>query len=203
MKPSAATVPWKVEADWRRAASFDALGTFRCGFTPPLLKPSSVTTSVLRRAPQSSKLGPRSVRDLAERMLAALELSEAELSILLTDDRGIQRLNHRHRGKDKPTDVLSFPLDDDPKASGQRLLGDVVISLDTAERQAKARHRPLLEEVRFLLAHGILHLIGYDHATRSQKRRMDAATKKLVRAAAGMGRRSTGQRRKKVTSARR
>lgn len=116
-------------------------------------------------------------------MLAELELSSAELSVLLTDDRGIHELNRTHRHKDKPTDVLSFPLDESPGPEAVRLLGDVVISIDTAERQARSRRRPLLEEVRFLLAHGILHLIGYDHATRPQKKRMDAACRRLVRAA--------------------
>jgi probable rRNA maturation factor len=63
------------------------------------------------------------------------------------------------------------------------ILGDVVISLDTAERQARARRRPLIEEVRFLLAHGVLHLVGYDHAEPVEKREMVAMTPQLVRAA--------------------
>ncbi len=115
-------------------------------------------------------------------MLAELDLSAAELSVLLTDDAGIRMLNRTHRGKDKPTDVLSFPLDE---AAGPepRLLGDVVVSIDSAERQARSRRRDLLAEIRFLLAHGILHLVGYDHGTRLQKKRMDAACRRLVRAA--------------------
>ena len=132
-------------------------------------------------------------------MLAHLNLEHAELSILLTDDATIHALNREHRGKDKPTDVLAFPLDetDEPpprtatavrsksKASqAPRVLGDVVISLDTAERQAVSRKRPLTDEVRFLLAHGLLHLIGYDHDTQPKKREMGAMTRRLVRAAA-------------------
>ena len=121
-------------------------------------------------------------------MLSALDLTDAELSVLLTDDRTIRELNRAHRGKDKPTDVLAFPLDlEDGDAAGQApgaLLGDVVISLDTAARQARARNRELLAEVRFLLAHGVLHLVGYDHATRSEKQIMDRLTRRLVRAAA-------------------
>ncbi len=117
-------------------------------------------------------------------MLASLGLEDAELSVLLTDDRQIQVLNREHRNKDKPTDVLSFPLDEDPSSSDSpRLLGDVVISLDTAERQARGRGRPLLEEVRFLLAHGLLHLLGHDHGEPEEKRVMVAATRRLVRAA--------------------
>ena len=142
-----------------------------------------MATSVIRRAPRSSPLSPRSVRLLADRMLASLDLSEAELSVLLTDDAGIRVLNREHRGKDKPTDVLSFPLDEMAGVEGVRLLGDVVVSIDTAERQAHSRKRELLVEVRFLLAHGILHLLGYDHGTARQKKRMDAACRGLVRAA--------------------
>lgn len=122
------------------------------------------------------------IKRLGHAMLATLELPEAELSVLLTDDRGIQELNREHRHKDKPTDVLAFPMDErvpDPRG----VLGDVVISLDTAERQARARRRPLIEEVRFLLAHGLLHLIGYDHANPVEKREMVAMTRALVKRA--------------------
>ena len=120
-------------------------------------------------------------------MLAELELSAAELSVLLTNDREIHALNLQHRDKDKPTDVLSFPLDEgegaDGAVSGTRILGDVVISLDTAARQARGRKRELLPEVRFLLAHGLAHLLGYDHGNPAEKRVMDAMTRRLVRAA--------------------
>ena len=116
-------------------------------------------------------------------MLAALDLADAELSVLLVDDNFIQNLNREHRGKDRPTDVLAFPVDEEPTDMGPRILGDVVISLPTAQRQAVSRKRELLPEVRFLLAHGLLHLIGHDHATKPQKRKMDAAARRLVRAA--------------------
>jgi len=119
-------------------------------------------------------------------MLAELELGAAELSVLLTNDAQIHALNLQHRQKDKPTDVLSFALDEgggaDGAVSGTRVLGDVVISLDTAARQARGRKRELLPEVRFLLAHGILHLLGYDHGNPREKREMDALTRRLVRA---------------------
>jgi probable rRNA maturation factor len=115
-------------------------------------------------------------------MLRALQLPAAELSLLLTDDAGIRALNREHRHKDKPTDVLAFPMTDGtPEQQG--LLGDVVISLETAKRQADARRRSLAEEVRFLLAHGLLHLVGYDHATPTEKREMVGMTRRLVRAA--------------------
>src|SRR3954463_9165017 len=143
-------------------------------------------TSVLRRAPGSPALLPSVVRREADAMLLELQLAHAELSVLLTNDTEIHALNLAHRGKDKPTDVLSFPLDEGEGAngavSGTHVLGDVVISLDTATRQARGRKRPLLPEVRFLLAHGLLHLLGYDHGDPAEKRVMVAMTRRLVRA---------------------
>jgi len=149
-----------------------------------------VPTDVRRSARGAPALSSTRVRTLANRMLVELGLEGAELSVLLTDDATIQRLNLEHRKMDKPTDVLAFPLDERAarRAHQQRdggsdvVLGDVVISLHTAERQARSRRRELLAEVRFLLAHGLLHLIGYDHATPSEKREMGALTRRLVRA---------------------
>lgn len=144
---------------------------------------------VTRRAPKSAPLRAPFVRKLAERMLRHLGLEASELSILLCDDASIKSLNAEHREKDKPTDVLSFPQAEFVRPEVPRkghdltLLGDVVISLDTAERQAKGRKRPLEEEVRFLLAHGILHLYGYDHATQEEKKLMTKKTRQLVQAA--------------------
>jgi probable rRNA maturation factor len=116
-------------------------------------------------------------------MLEELGVAEHELSVLLTDDAHIEVLNRKHRRKAKPTDVLAFPMDAGPQPKGSvRLLGDVVVSLDTAERQARARRRPLIDEVTHLLAHGILHLLGYDHRTESEEREMNAAASRLVNA---------------------
>lgn len=137
-------------------------------------------TLVTRKRNLKHDVPARTVRRWGDSMLAALELPAAELSVLLTDDAEIHRLNREHRQKDKPTDVLAFAMDESvPDPAG--ILGDVVISLDTAERQARSRRRPLLEEVRFLLAHGVLHLIGYDHAEPDEKREMVAMTRRLVR----------------------
>jgi probable rRNA maturation factor len=119
-------------------------------------------------------------------MLAALDRSDAELSVLLTDDRRIESLNRQYRDKARPTDVLSFhfePMGAPAPLEAGWLLGDIVISLETAARQAQGRKRPLEEEVRWLLAHGLLHLVGYDHANPEEKRVMVNWTKKLVRAA--------------------
>ena len=144
-------------------------------------------TQVRRKAPGSPTIAVKHVRMLADAMLASLDLQHAELSVLLTNDTHIQELNQEHRSKDRPTDVLSFGVELDVAAqpfNAPSLLGDIVISLDTAARQARSRRRPLIAEIRWLLAHGILHLMGFDHATVAQKKRMVAWTSRLVRAAA-------------------
>ncbi|MEZ4228493.1 MAG: rRNA maturation RNase YbeY [Polyangiaceae bacterium] len=143
---------------------------------------------VSRRAPGCAPLDARRVKRLADHMLRALELESAELSVLLTGDAEIHELNRVHRGKDQPTDVLAFALEEvdaGPEDLPFRVLGDVVISLDTAGRQARERRHPLLDEVRFLLAHGLLHLVGFDHQTDAQEAEMDAETRRLVEAAGG------------------
>lgn len=93
----------------------------------------------------------------------------AEISVVLTDDEQMHVLNRDYRGKDKPTDVLSFSqLEGEPfavEAEDRIELGDVVISVDTAKRQASAHGHSLQDELNLLLAHGILHLLGYDDET--------------------------------------
>jgi probable rRNA maturation factor len=144
-----------------------------------------VPAIVVRNARDAPPLDGRIVKRRAERMLTELGVEDAELSVMLTNDSGIRELNEKHREKSKATDVLSFPMDERGKgpSGATRLLGDVVISLDTAARQARQRRRELISEVTHLLAHGILHLIGYDHETDAEERRMNVAAAKLIRAA--------------------
>ena len=97
-----------------------------------------------------------------------------ELSIALVTDREMRTLSLRWRKQDSPTDVLSFPLEE------PGILGDVVVSIDTARRQAKEGGWPLAAELRRLLAHGILHCRGYDHESAADARRMAAAERKLL-----------------------
>src|SRR5688572_12775303 len=105
-------------------------------------------------------------RALAEEEGAAggrLPGDEAELSVVFCDDAFIQALNREYRGYDRPTDVLSFPQE--PTPAGTELLGDVVISVETAQRQAREQGHALGHEVAWLLCHGVLHLLGYDDET--------------------------------------
>ena len=105
------------------------------------------------------------VKDVAEQILDYLNLEDIELSIVLTDDETIRQLNKQWRNKDKPTDVLSFPINEKPLRYKYTVLGDVIISLPFAKRQAKEIGFTEKEELIRLLAHGILHLLGYDHET--------------------------------------
>jgi probable rRNA maturation factor len=118
-------------------------------------------------------------------MLVALSLPRAELSVLLCDDRTIRALNRTFRSIDAPTDVLAFAQEetDEKKRGRSPLLGDVVISLPTARRHAKKAGRTIASEVTMLLAHGLLHLLGYDHQTVTEERRMKARTDALCAAA--------------------
>ena len=101
-----------------------------------------------------------------------------DISVLLTDDRTIRRLNNRFRAIDKPTDVLAFPLGEG-LVSGEPF-GDVVISMQMARRQARAYRARLDDELSRLLVHGTLHLCGHDHHERRQAARMFALTRRLL-----------------------
>jgi probable rRNA maturation factor len=124
-------------------------------------------------------------------MLAHRGLRAVELSVALVDDDAIHELNRTYRKKDKPTDVLAFPLLDPVPAQPVGLIGDVILSIETARRQAKKHRRSLLDELTMLLGHGILHLLGYDHQTDAEEREMTSLTRELEAAAAA---RSPGKR---------
>ena len=121
------------------------------------------------------------VRTDAIRLLRELGVS-AELSVALVGDVEMRSLNATYRHIDRPTDVLAFALhENDPSGTLGPLLGDVVISLDTARRQALTHRVSLADEVRRLLTHGVLHLLGYDHQrSASDARRMFRKQRRLI-----------------------
>jgi len=128
------------------------------------------------------KISAPRLKRAAEKILEFLREDQSELSLVLVGNEEIRELNATYRGKNRPTDVLSFPSGEN-QAEGLRILGDVVISVEQAEIQARKRRKTLEEEVRSLLIHGILHLLGYDHE-RSQKeaRIMKGMEKKIEQA---------------------
>ena len=115
-------------------------------------------------------------------MAAASELptADGEVSIVLTDDSAIARLNHDWRGIDKPTNVLSFPASDQRTGGGTRLLGDIVIAYQTLERECAGENREFLHHLAHLTIHGFLHLNGYDHQTDTQAEVMEALESKIM-----------------------
>jgi probable rRNA maturation factor len=109
-----------------------------------------------------------------------------ELSLVLSDDEFIHQLNREYRGKDRPTDVLSF--EQDPDAG---VLGDIVISVPTARRQAKAHGHSTANEIEWLFLHGTLHLLGYDDETEAQSDEMDRRAHRALERVEATGRQST------------
>jgi probable rRNA maturation factor len=108
----------------------------------------------------------------------AANIGDAELALSLTNDIELRRLNREYADEDHATDVLSFSQREgggDPRGP----LGDVIISVPTARRQARAAERPLLDELFHLAVHGLCHLLGYDHATKKQERVMFGYEAKL------------------------
>lgn len=102
---------------------------------------------------------------LSHAILQKMDCADHAVSILLTRDQDIQQLNKQYRNKDSATDVLSFPALPHQHPDLPPTLGDIVISVDTAIRQADEIGQPLITEIRFLVLHGLLHLMGYDHET--------------------------------------
>jgi probable rRNA maturation factor len=126
-------------------------------------------------------LDRKEVARRARVVFGALGLGDAELSIVLTDDVRIHALNRVYRGKDRPTDVLAFAMREGELGDvGREMLGDVIVSVETARRQAARARHDVLAEVTMLLVHGTLHLLGWDHETASKDRKMKEETARLV-----------------------
>jgi len=125
-----------------------------------------MTVEIVRRG-AGKKYPAGELKTIAAELLAALKQNKSVLSIALVGNKEMRPLNAKYRRNNKTTDVLSFPSDE-KLPSGSVLLGDVVISVEQARRQAKERKKTLKSEMATLLIHGILHLLGYDHE-RSQR----------------------------------
>jgi probable rRNA maturation factor len=136
----------------------------------------------LSNATRGSGLDFAALEATTDALLAALGEAGSSVSISFVRDPAIRSLNRTHRGKDAPTDVLSFPLveDGDTYAGAERLLGDIVISIDTARRQAADYDAPLGREIERLLIHGLLHLLGHDHMEPGERAAMEAEERRLA-----------------------
>ena len=138
-------------------------------------------------------------KDIAEFTVSYLECPyECEVEIIFTDNEGIHELNREHRGIDRPTDVLSFPMldfevpgdlglvEDSPEDyfdpdTGELLLGDIVISVERAAAQAEEYGHSLKREIAFLVAHSMLHLFGYDHMNDEERRTMEEMQEEILK----------------------
>ena len=104
------------------------------------------------------------LRQFVNLLSRRLHVDSHSFAIVLVSDQAIRRLNRDFRNQDKPTDVLSFPTGpEDPPHLDNPVLGDMIISVETARRQAFSRHHSLQRELCVLVIHGLLHLLGYDH----------------------------------------
>ncbi len=137
---------------------------------------------------QSDAPVPEEWEDIVTKVVnKTLELhakADNEVSVSLVDDEYIHRLNRHYRGVDRPTDVLSFAFDEGeeiPDIEGEdHLLGDIIISIDTAKRQAEEYGHTFERELAFLAVHGTLHLLGYDHMEEEETKIMRAEEKRVL-----------------------
>ena len=147
---------------------------------------------------RGSGVDTRTLAAIVERLLAEIGESGSSVSLTLVRDRAMRAINREHRGKDAPTDVLSFPIFAPdafdragrtkpiaPRRGPERMLGDIVVSVDTAARQAADYDAPLEREVQRLLIHSVLHLAGHDHLEPDERHVMEAEERRLA-AAIGM-----------------
>ena len=120
------------------------------------------------------------VLERAAQAVLSYESADGDLTIVLTDDAQLHELNRKYLDIDTPTDVLSFPASETDPETARRYLGDVLISVPRAEAQAQAAGHALEAEVRLLVVHGTLHLLGYDHADADDKAHMWKAQAKVL-----------------------
>lgn len=115
----------------------------------------------------------KDIETLLNNTVKFLSIEEAIFNVIIVDDEKIHEINREYRNVDRPTDVISFALEDDKTMTSEvRILGDIYVSIDTARRQAYEYYNTEKEELRFLIIHGLLHLLGYDHMNESDEKEM-------------------------------
>jgi probable rRNA maturation factor len=126
-----------------------------------------------------AKIDKKKIVECADYVLKAMSENDAELSLVLVNDMYISNLNWKYRRNNSATDVLAFPMRDSRRLSGV-ILGDVVISVETAKREAKKRKKDLQDELNLYFVHGILHLLGYDDEKIRARKKMKLKEKELM-----------------------
>ena len=142
--------------------------------------PSAESRSIVLRGAKRWRLSEAPLLRAASAALdAGAPDAQGEVTLVFIGDRAMRRLNARYRGKDRPTDVLSFDVGDG--RSRDEPFGDVVVSVETARRQARAYQATAVEELQRLIVHGVLHLCGFDHQERREAARMHGLTRRILR----------------------
>ena len=118
--------------------------------------------------------------ELAARAALDHQSADGDLTLVLADDEQLHRLNRDYLGIDAPTDVLSFPTSETDPETGRRYLGDILLSIPRAEAQARAAGHSLVDEAQLLVVHGVLHLLGHDHAEAGEKTKMWKAQAEIL-----------------------
>jgi probable rRNA maturation factor len=136
----------------------------------------SVPSPLWRRLPRARVIARETIAVAAE----SVRSSVGDVSLCLADDAALRALNLRWRGFDKPTNVLSFPAAPIGHGGEPTALGDIALAYETLAREAEDLGVPLADHYRHLLAHGFLHLIGYDHETDAEAERMEALETKIL-----------------------
>jgi probable rRNA maturation factor len=164
-------------------------------FDPDLDSDPALNSASAKPADARKQLRLPTARTLG-RFLAAAQTAvrlRGQVTVLLTTDKAIRSLNRRFRGKNKATDVLSFPAEPGIHG-GERIAGDLAISVPTAARQAAAQGHPLATEIKVLMLHGLLHLAGYDHETdEGQMARRERLLRARLKLPQGLIERSSGR----------
>lgn len=119
------------------------------------------------------KISPELLLNVVQAVFLHQKISEdSGVTVQISDDTTLKELNLQYLGIDAPTDVLSFPLPFDDPETGGKYLGDIIISFQKASEQANAGNHAVIEEIKLLIVHGMLHLIGYDHSSPDEKAEM-------------------------------
>jgi len=135
------------------------------------------------------KIDKRIIRSTVLRIMRILNCADKEISLSFVDDEKIKKLNKEYLGKDKPTNVISFSLREGEYSDiNPQIMGDIIISVETAQRDALWGNLTVSQEIDFLIIHGILHLLGYNHenTTREETNKMRKKEKDLFTAVCGL-----------------